>query len=199
MATTLRDPYELPVNPAEHRNPGWWVMMLVITTEAMLFACLLFAYYYLGSMAETAWPIGGPPKLDLALPNTIVLLISSGTMWWAERGIRAGSQARLRIGLLITLLLGIAFLIVQGIEYSHKQFAPQSNAYGSLFFTITGFHGAHVFIGLLMNLVIQVRAWLGHFTERRHLAVSNVAAYWHFVDAVWLAVFFTLYITPRFG
>ena len=196
MAITV-NPYALPINPGERRNPGWWAMVLIITTEAMLFAYLLFAYFYLGSMANTPWPPGGAPELKLALPNTIILLVSSGTMWWAESGIRLGSQLRLRLGMLVTLLLGIAFLAIQAIEYSKKDFTLQSNAYGSLFFTITGFHGAHVFVGLLFNVVVQLRAWLGHFTVDRHLAVTNAALYWHFVDIVWLVVFTTLYLVPH--
>jgi heme/copper-type cytochrome/quinol oxidase subunit 3 len=191
--------YILPINPAERRNPGWWAMVLIVVTEAMLFAYLLFAYFYLGSMANTPWPPGGPPALKLVVPNTIILLASSGTMWWGESGIRAGSQMRLRLGLLVTLLLGAAFLVIQGIEYSKKDFGLQSNAYGSLFFTITGFHGAHVFVGLLFNIFVQIRAWLGHFSAKRHLAVTNAAMYWHFVDAVWLVVFTSLYLAPWFA
>jgi heme/copper-type cytochrome/quinol oxidase subunit 3 len=194
---TAANPYVLPINPAERRNPGWWAMVLIITTEAMLFAYLLFAYFYLGSMSNTPWPPSGPPELKLVVPNTIILLASSGTMWWGESGIRQGSQLRLRLGMLVTLLLGAAFLVIQGIEYSKKDFALQSNAYGSLFFTITGFHGAHVFVGLLFNVVVQIRAWLGHFTAERHLAVTNASMYWHFVDAVWLVVFTTLYLVPH--
>jgi heme/copper-type cytochrome/quinol oxidase subunit 3 len=189
---TAANPYTLPINPAERRNPGWWAMVFIIVTEAML-----FAYFYLGSMANTPWPPSGPPALKLVVPNTIILLASSGTMWWGESGIRAGSQVRLRLGLLITLILGAVFLAIQGIEYSKKDFALQSNAYGSLFFTITGFHGAHVFVGLLFNIVVQLRAWLGHFTAERHLAVTNAAMYWHFVDAVWLVVFASLYLAPH--
>lgn len=199
MATMLRSYAELPINPATRRNPGWWVMALVIATEAMLFAYLLFAYFYLGSMTVGEFPTGGPPDLKLSLPNTIILLVSSGTMYWAERGIRAGSQFRLRLGMAMTFVLGVIFLVIQAIEYSHKSFAPQTNAYGGLFFTITGFHGAHVLIGLLMNVVVQIWAWRGWFGVDRHLAVTNAAMYWHFVDAVWLVVFFSLYITPRFS
>ena len=195
---TAANPYELPVNPARRSNPGWWVMVLVIITEAMLFVYLLFSYAYLGSMTGAPFPTGGPLKLDLVLPNTIILLVSSGTMLWGERGIRSGNQTRLRVGMLITLILGIVFLTIQGIEYSHKKFALQTDAYSGLFFTITGLHGTHVFVGLLMNVVVQIWAWRGWFTAERHLAVTNVAMYWHFVDAVWLVVFFTLYITPRF-
>ncbi len=196
-ATALLD--RLPVDRADARSPGRWGMVLLITTEASFFAYLLFSYFYLASMARGAWPPTGVPALQLALPNTVILIVSSGTMWWGEVGIRNGNQGRLRLGLLVTLVLGLTFLTIQGVEYSRKTFTPASSAYGSLFFTITGFHGAHVFAGLLMNVVIQVRAWLGHFTARRHLAVSNIALYWHFVDVVWIVVFASLYLTPRLG
>ena len=181
------------------RAPGFWGMMLLIATEASLFAYLLFSYFYLGSMATGPWPPDGPPSLKLVVPNTVILLVSSGTMYWAERGIKRGDPARLRIGLVVTLLLGIVFLVIQGIEYSKKHFTPMSHAYGSLFFTITGFHGAHVAVGLLMIAVITARAFLGHFREGRHEAVTNVSWYWHFVDAVWLCVFTSLYLSPYFG
>ncbi len=189
----------IPFDATDARSPGWWGMVLLITTEASFFAYLLFSYFYLGSLTRGGWPPAGPPALELALPNTILLLASSGTMWWGEAGIRNGNQARLRLGLCATFMLGLAFLGVQGVEYLHQTFTPATDAYGSLFFTITGFHGAHVLAGLLMNAVIQVRAWSGHFSERRHLAVSTVALYWHFVDAVWLVVFASLYLTPRLG
>jgi heme/copper-type cytochrome/quinol oxidase subunit 3 len=196
---TAAQPLGLPVNPADHRSPGWWGMILVITTEAGFFAYFLFGYFYLGSMAHGAWPPGGAPSLSLALPNTIILVASSITMWWGESGIRRGNQWRLRVGLAVTFVLGAVFLVVQGVEYSRAAFTPRTGAYGSLFFTITGFHGAHVAAGLLMNAFAQARAWAGHFTGDRHLAVSNIAMYWHFVDVVWLVVVLSLYLSPRCG
>ena len=189
----------LPVNPEDHRAAGWWGMLLVIATEGAFFAYFIFSYFYLASMAHGQWTTGGAPSLTLVLPNTIVLLASSGTMWWGESGIRKGEQGRLRAGLLITFVLGCIFLTIQGIEYRDKPFTPATDAYASLFFTITGFHGVHVAVGLIMNAVVQVRAWLGHFSAKRHLAVSNVAAYWHFVDGVWVVVFISLYLSPRLG
>ncbi len=192
-------PFGLPISPADHRSPGWWAMVFVIVTESAFFAYFIFSYFYLASMAQGAWPPEGAPSLRLALPNTIILLASSAALKWGEAGIRHGSQRRLRAGLLLTFLLGVAFLVIQSIEYSHQHFTPATDAYGSLFFTITGFHGAHVAVGLLMNLVVQLRAWLGHFSAERHLAVTNAAMYWHFVDAVWIVVFISLYLSPRFG
>jgi heme/copper-type cytochrome/quinol oxidase subunit 3 len=181
------------------RETGWWGMVLLIATEAALFGYLLFSYFYVGSMARGAWPPGGPPGLHLALPNTLLLLASSATMWWAESGIRAGERARLGRGLLATLILGGIFLTIQGFEYSQTPFRAQTDAHGSLFYVITGFHSAHVAVGLVMLAVVLVRTRLGHFRPTRHLAVTNTAWYWHFVDVVWLAVFTTLYLSPRFG
>ncbi|HEX5385748.1 MAG TPA: cytochrome c oxidase subunit 3 [Gemmatimonadales bacterium] len=195
--TTAAIATELPRDGRGRHALGWWGMVFLVVNEATFFAYLLFSYFYVASAARGTWPPSGSPELKIALPNTIILLISSGTMVWAERGITRGDQERLRIGLLITFLLGALFIVLQGIEYGNKMFTPQSDVYGSLFFTITGFHGAHVVAGLLMNLFVQVRAWAGHFTARRHLAVSNVALYWHFVDVVWLFVFASLYIAPR--
>lgn len=198
MATAVgNDSYSLPVGLRESHTSGWWGMLLVIATEASFFAYLLFSYFYLASMAGS-WPPHGAPELRIAGPNTIILVASSLAMWWGESGIRRGNQGRLRIGLLLTLVLGVVFLSLQAVEYRGLPFTPQSNAYGSLFYTITGFHGAHVAAGLLMNVVVQLRAWLGHFTADQHLAVSNVALYWHFVDVVWLVVFTSLYLSPRF-
>jgi heme/copper-type cytochrome/quinol oxidase subunit 3 len=199
MTMAATTPFEsLPIGARGTRATGWWGMALLVTTEATLFAYFLFSYFYLASVAPT-WPPTRAPDLTIALPNTAILLASSGTMWWAERGITRGEQMRLRVGLLITLVLGATFLSLQGVEYHRQSITLQSGAYGGLFFTITGFHGAHVLVGLLMNVYVQLRAWLGHFTAERHLAVSNAAFYWHFVDVVWLAVFTSLYLSPRFG
>jgi heme/copper-type cytochrome/quinol oxidase subunit 3 len=118
-------------------------------------------------------------------------------MWWAESGIRAGRSGRLRIGPVITIVFGAIFAAIQAVEWSKKLFGPATDAYGSLFFTITGFHGAHVIVGLIMLTFILLRASLGHFTAERHLAVSTVAIYWHFVDVVWLFVFASLFLMPR--
>jgi heme/copper-type cytochrome/quinol oxidase subunit 3 len=189
----------LPVSSTDRRSPGWWGMVLVIATEAGFFAYLLFGYFYLASLARGPWPPSGAPSLRLALPNTIILIASSVTMWWADSGIRRGAQRRLRAGLAVTFVLGVVFLSLQGVEYARATFTPATDAYGSLFFTITGFHGAHVAAGLIMNVVVQVRAWANHFTAERHLAVANVAMYWHFVDVVWLVVFLSLYLSPRWG
>jgi heme/copper-type cytochrome/quinol oxidase subunit 3 len=183
---------------AGSHSTGWWGMVLLILTEASLFACLLFSYFYVRTSVP-AWPPVGiaKPELALPLPMTALLLLSSAAYWWGERGIRRGEVGHLELGLAVSFLLGAGFLALQAVEYSHKAFSPQTNVYGSLFFTITGLHGSHVLAGLIMNAVVQVRTWLGHFTTRRHAAVENLGLYWHFVDAVWLVVFASLYLSPH--
>ena len=178
-------------------SPGAWGMLLLIGTEASLFGYLLFSYFYLGALAHGAWPPNGPPDLRLVVPDTAVLLLSSGTMAWAESGIRKGRTGRLRSGLALTFALGLLFLIVQALEYRAKHMGPTANAYASVFYLVTGFHGAHVVVGLLMIAFVGARAFLGHFAAGRHEAVTNVSWYWHFVDIVWLAVFTSLYLAPH--
>ena len=183
----------------EGRAPGWWAMVWTIATEAALFAFLLFSFFYLGSQSRSAWPPTGPLALELALPNTIILILSSVAYMWGERGIRAGNRTRLRAGLRIAFVLGLIFVIIQAIEWKHLPFGVQDQAFGSMFYTITGFHGAHVIVGLLMNLFVQADAERGVYTRESHLAVTNAGMYWHFVDIVWLFVFASLYISPRLG
>jgi len=174
---------------------GWWGMVLLVMTESAFFASLLFGYFLLRSM-HPDWP-PEIPSLHIAGPNTVLLLTSSLTFWLGERSIRAGHAGRLELWLAATLLLGATFLTLQGVEYSHQSFTPATHAYGSMFFTVTGFHGAHVFIGLLMNGFVLARALAGHFSADEHEPVRIAGLYWHFVDAVWIAVFSSLYLFPR--
>ena len=188
---------ELPTSGLGSNSVGFWGMCCVIGTEAALFAYFLFSYFYLGSMSTNPWPLYGAPDLKLAGLNTVLLVASSGVLIWAERGARRGDERRLTRGMAITVAMGIVFLALQLVEYSRKSFGPTSDASGSLFYTITGFHGAHVAVGLVMLTVILIRSVRGHFSAERHLAVTNAAMYWHFVDVVWLAVFTSLYVIPH--
>ena len=187
----------LPVGPVEHRAPGWWGMWALIATEAALFAYLLFAYGYLASQSHAPWPPGELPKLTLALPNTLVLIASSLAFAWGERGLRRGDRMRLLVGLAGACVLGAVFAAVQLEEWKDKPFTYASDAYGSLYFTITGFHMAHVAVGLLVMLALLLWSAMGLFDRDRHAPVSIGALYWHFVDVVWLAVFATFYLLPR--
>jgi heme/copper-type cytochrome/quinol oxidase subunit 3 len=187
----------LPVLAAEHRTLGWWGMMATLATEAALFAYLLFSYYYLASQASGPWPPDGVPALRLALPNTLVLIASSVCVWWAERAIRRSNRAGATLGLAAGLVLGLVFVIVQLMEWRSKPFTVASHAYGSLYFTVTGFHVAHVAGGLIILAALLIWSALRYFHAERHAPISVGAVYWHFVDVVWLTVFATFYLTPR--
>jgi heme/copper-type cytochrome/quinol oxidase subunit 3 len=184
------------------RAPGFWGMVMLIFTEATLFGILLYSYFFLRFQAGPEWPPEGIEKPDLFLVSimTPILLLSSGPMHWAHTGIRQGKEWRLRFGLLLTFVMGATFLGFQAVEYREiltAEFTPRTNVYGSLFFTITGFHGIHVAVGLLMNLWLQWYARRGRFSAERHVPVENVALYWHFVDAVWVFILFSLYLSPH--
>lgn len=191
----------LPINGTGHYSAAWWGMVCVIATEGSFFAYLLASYFYLASMSSNPWPTGGLPALTLGIINTVILIVSSLVLESARRRAERGAAGSLRIGIGITLLLGIAFLIIQGVEYSHKGFTPTTDAYGSLFFTITGFHGAHVLVGIIMLATLFFRGSraAARGINSGWLSVANVTMYWHFVDIVWLAVFTSLYITPYLG
>jgi cytochrome c oxidase subunit 3 len=179
------------------RSSAWWGMLALIGTEATLFVLLLFSYFYLRWDAQRWPPEGTPlPGLKLIIPATVLLLGSSGPVVWAEAGIRKGKQATLRAGLIVAWLMAACFMALELYEWTQLPFGPQSNQYTSLFFTITGLHMAHVTIALAMNAYVLLRAWLGHFDARHHLAIENVGLYWHFVDVVWVFVFATVYLSP---
>lgn len=184
--------------PVDASASSGWGIILLIGTEAVLFACLAAAYFFLRSHAPT-WPPNGVKLPELLLPaiNTVLLVSSSLTMIWAERGVKRGRPGQLRLGLIFTFILGAVFLGVQLFEYSRAEFAPSDNVYSSLFFALTGLHTFHVLVGVLAILSVLVWAFAGYFTERRHKAVHNVALYWHFVDAVWLILIIpTIYLSP---
>ncbi len=187
----------LPIEVSDLSAPGSWGMLLLIATDAAIFACLLASYFFLQA-GSAPWPPDGIKKPDLGLItiNTFILWGSSIPMQWAESSIRHGHRGRLASGLALAFGMAALFLVLQGVEYAHKAFSPQTNAYGSLFYAITGFHGLHVFGAMLANAVIQVRAWLGHFSRSRTLAVRNVVLFWHFVDLIWVFVFASLYLSP---
>lgn len=189
----------LPVSSKSHHPSGWWGMLALVATESALFAYLLFCYFYLAAHAIDPWPPHGLPKLDFAVPSTIIMIAGSLIMWWGERGIRRGNNRQLRISLGATSLLGLGFLALQFIEWSNKPFQLTSSAYSSSYFIITGFDMAHVAVGVIMMLVLLIWSCLHYFDENRHSAVPIGVIYWHFVTIVWLAVFFTFYIAPRLG
>jgi cytochrome c oxidase subunit 3 len=171
-------------------------MLLFIISEIMLFGAFFTAYFFIRVVAEAGWfPIDGKelPKV-IAGVNTAVLVSSSFTMHWALEGARRGNRRAMQVGLLTTALLGLSFLAVQINEYVHIGFAPSDNAQGTIFYGLTGLHGAHVFIGLTLLVMATTRAFRGHFTPKEHRGVEVPGIYWHFVDVMWIVVYSTVYL-----
>jgi len=181
-------------------SSGWWGVVTLIVTEAFLFAYLLFSYYYFAIEEGQKWLPAELPSFRLSGPNTLILIASSGVAWWTERELhQRDNRLRALAGLIGAIFLGAAFVAIQILEWKSKPFGPSSNSYGSIYFTVTGFHMAHVAAGLVMLAVLALWTGLGLFDRSRMAPVSIGVAYWHFVDVVWLTVFFTFYVTPRFG
>jgi len=143
----------------------------------------------------------GPLKVietwHLPALNTLILLTSGATVTWAHWGLKKNNRKHLIVGLAITVLLGMLFLYFQAHEYAeaYSEYGLKLNSgiYGTTFFMLTGFHGAHVTMGTLMLFIILIRSIKGHFTPENHFAFEAVAWYWHFVDVVWLFLFIFVY------
>jgi cytochrome c oxidase subunit 3 len=170
-------------------------MLLFIISEVMLFGAFFTAYFFIRVVAEADWPAKGE-ELPVAIAgvNTAILLSSSITMHWALEGARHENRRALRVGILTTFLLGLTFLTVQINEYVHLGFAPADNAQGTIFYGLTGLHGAHVFVGLTLLAFATIRAFRGHFSAKEHRGVEVPGIYWHFVDVMWIFVYSTIYI-----
>ncbi len=149
------------------------------------------------SPAGTVEPFTTMGPWPLPTINTALLLSSGVTLTIAHHALIANHRARSVAFMWLTVLLGLTFLIVQGYEYTHAyselNLKLSSGAYGTTFFMLTGFHGFHVFVGMLMLLFITLRLQKGHFTPQRHFGFEGAAWYWHFVDVVWLGLYIVVY------
>lgn len=190
----------LAVGSIGTRSNGYWGMVGLIVTEAALFVYLLFAYYYHALQPHgEAGPPNGNPSLIFAIPQTIILVVSSAAVLWAERGARRGARWEQFAGLAVTFLIGVAFIVLEWFEWQSKEFTLSSSTYGSLFFTTTGLHVLHAAMGVLILFAVMTWSLFGYFGPARNAPISIAGVYWQFVIVIWLAIFFTFYITPRLG
>ena len=171
-------------------------MLLFIASEIMLFGSFFTIYFFVRVVNNAPeWPPEGfHLPVYVAGVNTIILLTSSFTMHWALQAIKRGNRAGLQAGLVLTVALGLVFLLTQAREYSRIGFSPSDGAFGSVFYGLTGLHGAHVFVGLTILTFATIRAFRGHFTAEDHRGVEISGIYWHFVDVMWIVVYTTVYI-----
>jgi cytochrome c oxidase subunit 3 len=183
-------------------------MLMFIASEVMFFAAWFWAYFdaalypndpmqYTRTELLGAWPPKGIETFDpwhLPLLNTLILLTSGTTVTWAHHALLHNDRQGLKMGLWLTVILGVLFTCVQAYEYGHAAFSFSGHIYGATFFMATGFHGAHVIIGTIFLAVCLFRAYRGHFTPQQHLGFEFAAWYWHFVDVVWLFLFAAIYV-----
>jgi heme/copper-type cytochrome/quinol oxidase subunit 3 len=173
-------------------------MLLFLGTEAALFTMLFFSYFFLAHN-DWRWLSEPPPKMTLAFVMLAILLTSSMVLRWGEKRVMEEQFGQGRAALLATIVLGFVFLTVQSFEYKSELavHTPRTDVYGSIFFTITTFHAAHLMLGLLMLCYVLALPRVGRTDRPPHRAYSNAALYWHFVDVVWIFIVGLLYVLPN--
>ena len=184
-----------PANRSSRAEPQLLGMLLFIISEIMVFGAFFTAYFFIRIAQGQQWPAPGTqvPELVAGI-NTAILVSSSFTIHWAQSSIKRGNRFGLKAGIFTTFLLGCTFLFIQINEYANIGFAPQDAAQQTIFFSLTGLHGAHVFIGLLLLLFVTIRSFRGHYSPEEHRGVEVPGIYWHFVDIMWIIVYSTVYI-----
>lgn len=178
-------------------------MILFLIGEAVFFGLLIGAYvYYRGYTMRSGGPTASVLNVGLTAVFTTFLLASSVTIWLAERSLRAGNQRMMRAWLFVTIAFGAIFLSGQSFEYAklfREGITIRSGQFGSTFFTLTGFHGFHVFMGLVALTILFGLALHGAFPGPHSVALETASLYWHFVDIVWIAVFSVVYLWTLFS
>jgi cytochrome c oxidase subunit 3 len=192
---------------------GMWAVILFVSSEAMFFSALFTTYFYLRARIPHWEPVFerctavhcekptwqslthfGDLAIPLVLINTVVLVSSSVTMQFAVSAIKKDRRRPATLWLALTVAMGTWFILGQGYEYLTLGFLPDNSIFAATFFTLTGFHGAHVTGGIVANALVLFRTTKGHFSSRRHLFFEGASIYWHFVDVVWIGLFTTIYI-----
>ena len=188
-----------PANRSSRVEPQLLGMLLFIISEVMVFGAFFTAYFFIRVVQGEQWF----PFEDFHLPklvagiNTAILLTSSVTLHMATLAVRKGNRTGLKWWMLITALLGATFLGIQINEYrvlTHEGVTPAELSQATIFYGLTGLHGAHVFIGLVLLTIGTVRSFRGHFTPEEHRGVEVPGIYWHFVDVMWVIVYTTVYL-----
>ena len=170
-------------------------MLLFIMSEVMIFGAFFTAYFFIRIVTHDPWPAPGTTVPEaVAGVNTLILLSSSITLHWALVSVRNRNRFGLKAGMVSTFCLGLTFLFIQVNEYIHLGFAPHDSAQATVFYSLTGLHGAHVFVGLCALMMVTVRSFRGHYSAEHHEGMEVPGIYWHFVDIMWVIVYTTVYV-----
>ena len=191
-----------PIHYSSRIAPPIVGIFLFIGSEIMLFGSFFTVYFFDRVVNNTKpWPPINPSTgipyerpWFVALVNTCILVTSSFTMHWATVSVKKNNRAGFQAGMVLTILLGATFLLTQIIEYHRLGFNTGDQSFAATFFGLTGLHGCHVLIGLIILMTICIRAFRGHFSPEHHHGVEVGGIYWHFVDVMWIVVYVTVYI-----
>ena len=206
-----------PANQSSRVDARVLGMLLFIGSEIMLFGSFFAAYFFIrvvnpsaSTITPDAWQFWPPCKeppvgsqctagqyefpVFVAGVNTCILVTSSFTVHWALQSIKRGQRAAFLAGMVLTFLMGLAFLLTQVVEYLNVGFNTSDGAFASVFFGLTGLHGAHVAVGLSLLLMVIIRGFRGHYSPEHHHGVELPGIYWHFVDVMWIVVYTTVYL-----
>lgn len=171
-------------------------LIVFLASEVMLFGSFFTAFFYI--RYQGTYPVFPPHPYDIPKTltgiNTAILVSSSFTMHWALVSVKRNNRLGLILGLFFSLVLGLTFLGIQMYEYRNIGFTPESGAFASTFFCLTGLHGAHVFLGATLLAIALVRSLRGHYSSEHHMGVELTGIYWHFVDFVWVILFAVVYL-----
>jgi heme/copper-type cytochrome/quinol oxidase subunit 3 len=178
------------------------MIKMLVFTEIFFFMSLIMAYVYMVYYGDTR-STRELHALHISTTGifTLILISSSFTFYIAERNFIKGNIQQLKIWLVITLILGAIFLYGQASEYYrliNEQISLGASVFGTNFFTLTGFHGFHVFVGLVLISILITMTLLGDFNNNKSTVIQTIGIYWHFVDAVWIVVFTVIYVLPGF-
>lgn len=196
MATTIDSPQPTEVQEHGHKDYSIWGLITFLSSEFLMFGGFFATYLILFSQSAGAWP-PEETEVELLIPaiNTVILVSSSFVINMGSTAIKTGDQGKLRLGLGLTALMGAIFLGGQIWEYLELGYGMTTNTFANCFYLMTGFHGLHVLVGVLLILGVWWKARVpGHYSEENHIGVEVAEIYWHFVDGVWLIVFTLIYL-----
>jgi cytochrome c oxidase subunit 3 len=195
---------EIALEPEGPTNESLGIVLFIVS-EAVMFGAF-FAQYFYNRVLSDGWPtrVGLPPGFErvpwfpLPIILTVVLVSSGFTAHFAQNAIRRDDRDAFQGWMIVTILLGAAFLGGQAFEYTNlivgEGFSITSGIYGTVFYCLTGLHGLHVSIGVLVLIGVLIRSFMGHFSSQSHFGIEGSVLYWHFVDAVWIALLLAVYI-----
>ncbi len=187
----------LPTETRGIRTTSLWGMIILLLTDSMVFINLIVTYFTLRFRAPV-WPPEGIEKPELVMSGiaTVLLLLSSGPVQWADYSLEKGHAGRAKLGLIGGFILGSTFLALQVVGAFQWTFTLGSNAYSSIFIILTSFHAAHVLTGLIMLALALLLVWMGYYRQDHRVGLQNTVLFWHFIDIIWIFVFATLHLSP---